>query len=230
VAGRVSSTGEVIFPNFRPITKETHRIMATKEKENGMHVAPFGVEMDAGNKDVMLRSIQGQRVRSRINPTRTIKDSKTGMEMIIADEARVLAAYGEIPGQQVHVDPAKMTYVIYDPLTEKKHESTCDRIVAAMTRNGFFNVKKITGVPAQEGNFLHPKDPSRMRTLVRELLWLLDSGEARMVKGPKPDMDDIEAMPGKFILNAGEITPSHQPRYEEDYEAWLSKLTSSGVL
>lgn len=204
--------------------------MTTKVKENGMFVAPFGVEMDAGNKDVMLRSIQGQRVRSRINPTRTIKDAKTGMEMILVDEARVLASFGEIPGQQVHVDPAKLTYVIYDPLTEKKHEPTCDRIATGMSRNGHFNVKKIRGVPAQEGDFLNPKDPSRMRTLVRELLWLLESGEARMVKGPKPEMEDIEAMPGKFILNAGEITKSNQPRYEEDYESWLSKLTSSGVL
>jgi len=83
---------------------------------------------------------------------------------------------------------------------------------------------KIKGVDTQRGLL----DVHRMKTLVREMTWLVNAGEARVIKGSLPKIDDVENMPGHFLLNPGSRTPNTQPQFEKDFPAWVERLTAAG--
>jgi hypothetical protein len=67
-----------------------------------------------------------------------------------------------------------------------------------------------------------------MKTLCREIVWLLNEGSVRVVKGATPEMDDIDELPGKYLLNPGLRTQTTQPTFEEDYDGWVNQLTRAG--
>jgi len=195
-----------------------------QEKTTAVSVAPFGIEADhPRNCDLLLQAIPGARLRSAISASRTVIDVKTGEPRIPQDQARHLGQLPPIPGMQIHVNPAKLSYVIMDPLAED--EELCERIRKAMDASRAFRVgNRLRGVPTQTGTL----DPHRMKTLVRELVWLVTGGEARVVKGALPRMEDVEELPGKYLLDPGSRIRTSRPIYEEDLEPWWAKLTSTG--
>ena len=195
---------------------------ATKEKTS---VQPFGVEMDPPrNIDVIIQTIPGCRLRGSINASKTVKSKATGMSMVPKDQARALSTFPPIPGMELHVNPAKLTYMIIDPLYED--EALCEAI-----RMGFaasdnpYNPKKIGGVPPQKGTL----DVHRMKTLCIEILNLKKEDYVKIVKGTLPDIDDVEAMPGKELLNPGSRVQNSQPIYKEDFPEWVDRLSRSGA-
>jgi hypothetical protein len=187
-------------------------------------IAPFGIEADhPRNADLMLQAIPNGRLRGRISASRTVLDAKTGEEMVPQDQARHLGLLPQIPGMEIHVNPAKCEYVIVDPLASKP--DLCEQIRKRMAQaGGTRSVSQIRGVPDQRGTL----DEHRMKTLCRELVWLVEAGEAKLVKGVLPSLEDIEDLPGKFLMNPGSKIQNTQPRFEEDWEDWLSQLTKAG--
>ena len=67
-----------------------------------------------------------------------------------------------------------------------------------------------------------------MKSLCREIVWLLNDNSVKVIKGQTPTIKDVDALPGKYLLNPGARTNTTQPLYEEDYPAWLERLTMSG--
>lgn len=187
-------------------------------------VAPFAIEADHYRcGDLIIQAIPGCRMRSTISASKPAKDAKTGEPRIPQDQAKFLGQFPEIPGMQIHVNPAKLTYVIIDPLDDD--EDLCEKIRRTLERVSPFRVgSKLKGVPSQKGTL----DVHRMKTLVRELIWWIDSNDAKVIKGTKPDMVDVERLPGKFLLNPGSRVHNTQPQFEEDWEHWVSELTKSG--
>jgi len=200
--------------------------MATtmQEKPTTTTVAPFGVEADEQrNSDIMLQAIPGMRLRSAISASRTVKDVKTGEVRIPLDQSRHLGQLPPIPGMQIHVNPAKCSYTVVDPLSDD--EEMCERIRKALDSSRAFRVgTKLRGVPTQTGTL----DVHRMKTLVRELVWFVEAGDARVVKGAAPKMEDVDGLPGKYLLNPGSRIRNSQPQYEEDMEKWVERLTATG--
>ncbi len=187
-------------------------------------VPPFGLECDPGrNTDVMLQGITGCRLRGSINASKTVKDYKTGDDRIPKDQVMNLSMLPSIPGHEIHVNPAKLTYTIIDPLFED--EELCAKIVQGMKSDDRpFPVEKITGRPPQSGEL----DKHWMKTLCRELIRMIESGDMKLVKGTEPKLEDVDELPGNYLLNPGSQYRTSQPRYEKDLEAWVDRLSMSG--
>ena len=193
------------------------------EDRAGRVVAPFGIEADhPRNCDLLIQSVPGLRLRGAISSTKSVTDVKTGQQMVPRDQAAALGALPAIPGMQIHVNPAKRTYKVIDPLHGNK--DLCARIRRAMALNGVRVTETLDGAPPQEGVL----DQHRMKSLVREMHDLLLNNEAKIVQGPHPSRDDIEDLPGKFLLNPGSRIPNGQPVYEKDLQGWVDSLNRSG--
>jgi hypothetical protein len=195
-------------------------VTETKEK---VVVQPFAVEIDhPRNCDYLLQCIPGrQRMRGAVNAAKPSYGERAG---IPADQARHLGRLPPIPGMQIHVNPAKGTYLIKDPL--HGDEELCDRIQRGLEDDDrpVAVGAKLKGVPPKRGEL----DPHWMKSLCRELRWLLDAEHAKMAKGPEPVMEDIERLPGNFLQNPGSTIRNSQPRFEKDMAAWVANLDSQG--
>ena len=186
-------------------------------------VAPFAIEADhPRNSDLLLQCIPNCRLRSAISGSKGI-ENQAGDEMVPLDQARGLAAFPRTPGMQLSVDPAGLRCIVSDPLFQ--NEALCDRITTYMKdRFGYTSDKKVRGVPPRE----EVLDVHQMKSLCRELLNIVNSGEAKIVKGQLPDLEEITELPGHFLLNPGLRTATTQPRYEKDWDQWVDRLSHSG--
>lgn len=195
--------------------------MSTAEK---VVVSPFGVEFDhPRNCDVIVQSIPGCRMRSIIRSDRYVIDAKTGESRIPPSQAAGLATIPRVPGMQLHINPAKCTYTILDPLYED--EELCELLRKRLSESTPFRVgNKLSGVPTTKGTL----DVHRMKTLCREVIHMLNIQFVKVVKGVAPELKDVEAMPGHFLLNPGSRIPNQQPTYEKDFDAWCERLVKSG--
>lgn len=190
-------------------------------------VQPFTIEADTPrNGDLIVQCIPGCRLRGAIDATKgTVvnKQDPDNTPVVPQDQARYLGQFPKIPGQRLHVDPSSCEYRVTDPLYND--EEMCERIRRTMERVSPFRVGgKLNGVKPQEGKL----DVHRMKTLCRELLGALGANEARLVEGPRPDPEDIDELPGKYLLNPGSRIPNQQPQFEEDFDEWQSQLARTG--
>jgi len=186
-------------------------------------VPPFGIKADhPRNCDLAIQGIPGCRLRSRIIASRTATVNSRGEDrdqVIPPDQSRHLGILPEIPGIELHVNPGKCTYTITDPLRG-------DKKVLARIKRGLeqderpFRGVNFEGVPTQEGKL----DKHRMKTLCRELFNLLEVEHVAMAKGPKPSMEDIDELDGKYLLNPGATIPNSQPMFEEDMPDYNAKV------
>lgn len=198
--------------------------MSTATITREIIVAPFGVEADhPRNCDLLLQCIPNARIRSAFDGSKPHKDVKTGQYKVPIDQAIALAAFPKVPGMQVHVNPLKCEYKIIDPLT--KNEALCEQIRQFMSQNQAFRTKdKIGGVPTREGTL----DIHQMKSLCRELFNIVNSGEGRIVMGSMPEKEEIDDLPGWYLLNPGSQVPNTQPRYEKDMANFVMGISASG--
>ncbi len=179
-------------------------------------VPQFSIEADTPrNGDLMLASITGERLRGRIESNKTVTDRNSGQKMTPIDQAAGLATLPMVPGMILKVNPAELSYQIVDPLNQD--ESKLETVNRGLVAKG---LQPVQGVPNKEGTL----DKDRMKTLCREIYYVLQADEARWVSGPKYTIDDCDALPGEYLLNPGSQVPNSQPRYEKDFEAWKDSL------
>jgi len=204
---------------------------ATAEREriktDSVSVGSFAVEIDhPRNCDILLQSIPGCRLRSMISGTKpAMIRNKAGKEeaRIPQDQSIGMGSLPPIPGMQIGVKPDELSYRIYDPLSDD--EDLCERIKKAIDDRGVFRcATKLHGAET----LVSTLDKHRMKCLCRELRWLLDENQVKVIKGTAPTMAEIDAMPGKYLLNPGSRIPSTQPRFECDWDDWYDKLSRSG--
>jgi hypothetical protein len=195
----------------------------TEEKKTARvsSVSSFTIEADhPRNADLMIQCVLGLKLRSTIKATKEIFTKEEGEQITIPAPAQMVPGLpADIPGMQLAVNPGKLMWKVSDPLYED--ERKCERITNAIKNNGTqLTVSKIKGVAPKEGKL----GIDEMKSLVREMLWLIESGEARVVKGKKPEMEDIKDLPGEFLTNPSKRTQWNQPRYEKDVENWRRKV------
>jgi hypothetical protein len=188
-------------------------------------VPPFGVEADGlRNNDLLLQSIPNGRLRSAISASKgTVVNTQCpeNTPVIPEGQAMFLGALPPIPGMQIHVNPQDGRYKIVDPIHGNK--TFCKRLEKALeAKNVVF--RDLDGVPTKDGTL----DEDSMKTLCRELIWLLDAREAKLVKGPRPSIEDVDEMPGRYLLNPGSRIPTGQPRYEDELSTYVADLRRVG--
>ena len=186
-------------------------------------VLPFEIEADhPRNSTLRIMCIDGGlMLRSAFNGMKGARDAKGRLQTPL-DQASTYAGHPEMPGMRLSVNPAKLEYEIIDPM---HNNPLCDDVLAwaqqhmPLPGNATFNGEKPRG-----GKL----DVHQMKSLCRELLNIINSGEAKVTRGPKPSEDQIAMMPGRFILNPGLQTATTQPRYEDDLENWVQTLSHNG--
>ena len=187
-------------------------------------VQKFSVEITSKRcSDVVLQSIHGCRLRGGISAVKEVLSPLTSGPKTEMAPSGIIPGIPELPGMQLHIFPASCRCEIKDPLHGNKE--TCALIKSIVNkRSAVFRVSdELDGVPPREEKL----DVDRMKNLVREVFWLIEDGTAKVIGGSKPEMADIENLPGKFLLNAGSNVHYLQPRYEEDLPDYVSKLSSA---
>ena len=209
-------------PRMSPVTKE-------EKKKVVVSVPLFTIEADhPRNCDLLLQSIPNCRLRSAIKASRTVDVESTDgsgevIKVIPKDQARHLGSLPPIPGMQLSVNPTNLTYEITDTLFKDK--ALCKRISAAMgTDDRPFMSDSLSGVPPQGGSL----DVHRMKTLCREIMHLLNAKHVVMRKGLAPDLEDINDLPGHYLLNPGSRVPNNQPLFEKDLPGYVETVQKSG--
>jgi len=199
-------------------------VQVKDRQQKQVALAPFAVEADhPRNCDLLLQAVPGLRLRSRITHARQVWDRKTGRFVVPPDQTRHLGLLPEIPGMRLYVDPKSRKYKVTDPLY--RNQELCEQIYNALKADGRpVPFSSVRGVPPQEGEL----DEHRMKTLCRELVRLLDLGHVRVVSGPQPTIEDVDRLPGKYLLNPGARVPNTQPMFEEDWDQWLETLKRAG--
>ena len=195
-----------------------------EEKKSKTVVSPFAIEIDTpNNSDVALQAIVGCKLRGAVSVNKPVADAKSGEERIPKDQAIGLGSLPNIPGMQVHVNPAECSYKIIDPLCED--EDLCERIGRYIDEGRAFKTNsKLKGVKEQKGVL----DVHRTKNLCREMIWLLEANEAKLVKGIKPKIEDVDGLPGNYMLNPGCRIANLQPNFEKDFDRWVANLARSG--
>ena len=193
-----------------------------EETVTGGFIPQFTVEADhPRNCDLLLQSIPGCRLRGSVDGSRHTVDAKTGDLRVPIDQARALASFPRTPGMHLTVDARRAAYKITDPLYQ--NEAILNRIQQHLKEAGR-GVVQVRGVKPMEGTL----DRDRMKTLLREIRTLVKLGHMKVVTGGLPSEEDVEDMPGQFLLNPGSVVQNTQPRYETEYEEWISKLAQGG--
>lgn len=189
-------------------------------KQNVEIVPPFAIEADHPRMcDVILQSIVGLRLRSRIRPTTTTVQGQVRTHTMGGH------SLPDVPGMRLFVNPAKLEYAIVDPFNDDPEAQAKVKQYMRLTR-GFRSTSPIKGRDTVKTTV----DKNRMKTLCREVIRLLDEGAVKMVEGPAPVPEDVDDLPGKFLLNPGLRTQSTQPTYEEDYDEWCDRMSRSGAV
>ena len=196
------------------------------EKKKNVSVMPFCIEAKhPQNCDVAIQSL-GLVLRGAVSASVEIFDKQWNDEDFEEGKstrpaaARLIDGVGELPGMQLQVDPAGCRWKVIDPLY--KNEKRLTQIKKAMKRAAGMSVSdNLSGVPPKEGSV----DVHTMKTLCRELLCFIMSGEIKVIKGPVPSLEDVEELPGHFLLNASNMMGWHQPRFEKDYAAWVDRMS-----
>ena len=187
-------------------------------------VLAFGIEADhPRNSDLLIQGVENCRLRSSIKPTKQIMDEEDGEPVERPVNAWMVDGFpNRLSGMQLHVDPEKLTWKIVDPL--EGNERVLAQIKKAVDRNtGYSTIDKLKGMPERSGTL--GKD--EMKTLVREMVGIINSGEAKVI-GMKPDMDDVDNLPGRYLLNISNREQWKQPRYEDELSDWERNLNRMG--
>ena len=197
--------------------------MPPTTEERTIVVLPWGIEADhPRNCDLLIQCVPGCVLRSAISGVKGHTDA-SGEYRVPVDQSRHLGSFPNTPGMQLHVNPAELTYMIVDPMRD--NVQLCDRVRKYLKETTGMTVsEKLNGVPTTSGKL----DVHQMKSLVREMLWLVNSGEAKKCKGALPTMDDVNDLPGHFLLNPGMRVQTTQPRYEHQWEEWVQNLSRSG--
>jgi len=200
--------------------------MATQEAIAEMAtLTKFSVEADhPQNSDLLIQTIPGCRLRSSISGSKPVRDATTG-KIIGVPKDRVLAlgSLPRIPGMVITVFPLKKTYEITDGLEGE------DEILAEIKRWLKENRQggtdsELRPVPKSEGKL----DANSMKTLCRELYHIVEADEGKLVEGPSSlSLEDIDDLPGDYLLNPGSRVFNTQPKLEKDFDSWVARMSSS---
>ncbi len=195
--------------------------MSNKLTNPVCEVMPFAIEADhPTNSDLMIQMLGNLRLRSNIKAVKDILDYEEGERIVRPVSAHMVDGLPRnIPGMQLYINPGKCTWKMIDPLREDRE--TCERIQRAMSAQSGMSVSAtLRGVPPREGEL----GVDEMKPLISELVRLIEAREARMIKVSMPAKEDIDELPGDYLLNKSNQGQWNQPRYEKDYEEWRRSL------
>ena len=192
--------------------------------EKSVSVMPFAVEARTPrNQDVMIQGIGNVKLRGAVSASVEMFDkqmAEDGEDLGVQPAgAKIHPGIGELPGEILYVNAAEGTWKTRDPLFGKQEK--LDRIKTVLDREREVRTAdRLRGIKPREGEL----GRAEMKSLCRELISLLDAREVKLVKGVRPTTEDVDALPGRYLLNQTNLSGFRQPRYEDEYEDWVDKM------
>jgi len=207
-------------------------IVSDEKSEKGLAPSPFVIEARTPrNQDLIIQNLDGMRLRGAVRATVEVFDRgwEEDDEEDDPDELRqvsrpapanLIDGIGELPGEQLYVNPETGEWRTLDPLYEKK--TVLDRIRMALRRSLGFGVvgQKLRGMKPRGGIV----DPDRTKTLCEELFSFVGAEEAKVVKGRLPSREAIEQMKGRTLLNWMNRQNWKQPKYRDQLGDWERRV------
>lgn len=196
-------------------------------KEESVAVTPFAVEARTPrNQDVMIQNLGRMRLRGAVSSSVEVYDkqweSEDGSEEIPTRpaSAKLIDGIAETPGMILYINPASREWKVVDPMYDD--EKKLSRIAKAMKRAlGMINVgEKLQGIAPKSGKL----GPDEMKSLCKEVVCLVEASEMKVVKGIAPSMEDVDQLPGRYLLNWSNLNQWKQPRYEDEYDNWVNRM------
>lgn len=191
-------------------------------------VLPFTVEIDLPrNGHLVIQSIPGRAsLRSRFDATKTTafggNSERKDDQVIPMTQIANFGTHPAMPGQRIHVDPEKGEYVISDPMRDNKE--LLSKFARWLDTQNVIGNNERNGFPTVKGHL----DIDWMKTLCRELYHVIKNKDGRLVEGPSFDLDDVDSLPGDYLLNPGSTIRTSQPKYEKQLESWERQLNQVG--
>ena len=208
--------------------------MSVAEEKRRKRSAPAAFVIEAQtprNQDILIQNLDGMRLRGAVRATTEVFDRSWKDEDAEDDyeemapvtrpaPAAIIDGVGELPGERLFVNPETGEWKTMDPLREKKN--TLERIRMAIRRTFGFAVigQRLLGMKPRKGTV----DPDRMKSLLVELLCFVEAGEVKVVKGRAPSREEIDAMPGRVLLNWMNRQGWKQPKYDDQIDEWGRKI------
>lgn len=158
-----------------------------------------------------LNGVIGRRMRSTTNPLVT---NIQGQPRPFNRQDPVPV----IPGQILRVFPSELRVVMEDPFFGD--DVMRDALARWLRKNqGGTSTIPPSGIPPVEGRM----DANRMKSLCREILHLLADKSMTQVEGPAFDLEDVDGLPGDYLLNPGSIIPTGQPALEKHWDQYVQR-------
>lgn len=200
--------------------------MATEtEERKSLSVSAWGMEAEhPTNSDLLIKCLANVRLRSAVRPVKEVIGRRHGEQITKATSAdNIDGLPSRVPGMQLHVNPRTRKVRVIDPLL--KEEQTLEDINTAMQEAGIPTATKLRAVPTREELL----DEDQFKTLVREMVWFVEAGEAVVARGVKPDLEEVDQLPGDYLLNPGSGSQWNMPRYEKELDEWKKNLNRLGA-
>jgi hypothetical protein len=192
-----------------------------EKKAKVVSVSPFVVEADnPRNCDLYIQTLGGMRLRSSIKATKEVFDREDGEQVTRPAPAKMIDGLPrDLPGMRLHIYPAECKWKMVDPLRD--NQEVMDKVKRAIqSRTSTRTTGTLRGVPPAEGNL----GIDEMKTLLKEMLCLIENQDMRVIKGVAPTKEEVDDMPGRYLLNWSNRGQWNQPRYEDEFEDWKRLL------
>lgn len=193
------------------------------KNQESVGMSAFVIEADhPRNRTLLIKSLPNMKLRSAFSAHKPHVDSRSGTHHIPLSQVQS-STLPQTPGMQLAVHPNRRTWQSYDPLSDDPELMAQVNGGGTMMTSGMqqFNMR---AVPSRQGTL----GVDEFKSLVREMVDLLEAGEAKVVNGVAPSREQVDALPGRYLLNPGNLVRSTQPRYEEDFEGWVAELGRVG--
>ena len=196
----------------------------------GSSILPFTIEADLPrNGQLLIQCIPGKpKLRSAFDGAKPAKRGGAGPDaedpVVPTTQNAFFGDHPRLPGQRIRVNPEQLAYEITDPMYG--NEEMCAKLGRWLEAKGVYSGSKTKrdGDKPKSGKL----SVHRMKTLCRELLCVLNNGHGKLIDGAKFDLDDVNDLPGHFLLNPGSDVKNGQPTFEKDLDMWVDRLNSVG--
>ncbi len=180
----------------------------TAEKPVRTMIQPFTVEFgDEANRDILISTLSAVYRGAWKKSNYFRQDKQTGEH--IGQDIGTANMIPDVPGQRMEFQPGKLSVRIFDPLADNKE--LLDDFNRGRRRH---RQTQETLEPMRES--VETRDVNKFKTLVREIVGMVNNGSATLVDGKLPLIGDIDKMDGRYIVDPGDDTYKRQTVFEGD--------------
>lgn len=141
---------------------------------------------------------------------------------LVGDEmVEIISQFPDIPGMRLRLDPQRRKSVVYDVLYLPEHKEACARLQRLIKLH--FGVDQGPAKPVERDRL----DDDDIKTWYYWARRKVDAGQATIVRGELPDIDDVERMAGRVRIETFNSS-ARACKWKEDFDRYIDAILSAG--